>query len=64
MEVDICAKWKEEDTFYTQDRLSQERGDKVRVDAVCMQAGWLAGWHVDKLFSRGRLAGREKTQKG
>ena len=30
MEEDICAKWKEQDTFKTQDRLSLERGDEVR----------------------------------
>ena len=29
MENDIVAKWKEEETFYTQDKLSLERGDKV-----------------------------------
>ena len=28
-EEEICQKWKEEDTFKTQNRLSQERGDEV-----------------------------------
>eukprot|EP00586_Coscinodiscus_wailesii_P002114 CAMPEP_0172483452 /NCGR_PEP_ID=MMETSP1066-20121228/10478_1 /TAXON_ID=671091 /ORGANISM="Coscinodiscus wailesii, Strain CCMP2513" /LENGTH=1157 /DNA_ID=CAMNT_0013247349 /DNA_START=273 /DNA_END=3746 /DNA_ORIENTATION=- len=27
-EEEICAKWKKEDTFHTQNRLSKERGDK------------------------------------
>lgn len=31
MEDDIVAKWKEEETFPTQDKLSLERGDKVSV---------------------------------
>jgi hypothetical protein len=31
METAIVAKWKEEDTFHTQDALSLERGDKVRI---------------------------------
>ena len=30
METDIVAKWKEEEAFATQDKLSLERGDKVR----------------------------------
>lgn len=29
-EEEVCEKWKKEDTFKTQDRLSLERGDKVR----------------------------------
>ena len=29
-EEEICKKWKDEDTFRTQDRLSLERGDEVR----------------------------------
>ena len=30
-EEEICAKWKEEDTFLTQDKLSLDRGDEVRL---------------------------------
>ena len=30
-EEEICAKWKEESTFKTQNRLSEERGDEVRL---------------------------------
>jgi len=30
-EEEICAKWKDEDTFLTQDKLSLDRGDEVRV---------------------------------
>lgn len=29
MEEEICAKWKEDQTFATQDRLSLDRGDEV-----------------------------------
>ena len=29
VEEEICAKWVAEQTFATQDRLSQERGDEV-----------------------------------
>jgi hypothetical protein len=29
MEEEICEKWKKEDAFKTQDKLSLERGDKV-----------------------------------
>ena len=29
VEDEICVKWATEQTFATQDRLSQERGDKV-----------------------------------
>jgi hypothetical protein len=29
VEEETCAKWKEEGTFKTQDRLSEERGDEV-----------------------------------
>jgi len=31
MEMEIVAKWKEKETFPTQDKLSLERGDKVRL---------------------------------
>jgi hypothetical protein len=30
MEEEICLKWKTEDSFKMQDKLSLERGDKVR----------------------------------
>ena len=30
MEEDICKKWKDEDTFRQQNKLSEERGDEVR----------------------------------
>ena len=30
-EEEICARWAKEGTFKTQDRLSQERGDEVRL---------------------------------
>lgn len=30
-EEEICEKWAKEDTFKTQDRLSLERGDEVRI---------------------------------
>lgn len=30
-EEDICAKWAEESTFKTQDKLGKERGDEVRL---------------------------------
>ncbi len=28
-EEEVCVKWKEENTFRTQDRLSKDRGDEV-----------------------------------
>jgi len=28
-EVEICKKWKEEDSFHQQNKLSEERGDDV-----------------------------------
>jgi hypothetical protein len=31
-EEEICARWAKEGTFKAQDRLSQERGDEVRID--------------------------------
>jgi len=31
MEEEICERWKREDTFKVQDRLSLERGDEVSV---------------------------------
>jgi hypothetical protein len=31
MEEEICLKWKNEDSFKMQDKLSLERGDKVSV---------------------------------
>jgi hypothetical protein len=34
MEEDICKKWKEEDSFKMQDKLSLERGDEV---SCCIQ---------------------------
>ena len=40
MESEIVAKWKEEDAFATQDKLSLERGDKVSAHAmlICLCA--------------------------
>ena len=31
MEEDVCKQWKEGETFAMQDKLSRERGDKVRI---------------------------------
>ena len=33
MELEILAKWKEEETFQTQDKLSLDRGDQVRCNS-------------------------------
>ena len=30
-EEEVCKKWKDENTFRTQNRLSEERGDEVRI---------------------------------
>jgi hypothetical protein len=38
MEEDICKKWKEEDSFKMQDKLSLERGDEV---SCCNQPEWI-----------------------
>ncbi len=31
-EEEVCEKWKNEDTFKTQNRLSEDRGDEVRIN--------------------------------
>ena len=36
MEVDMVEKWKREDSFATQNRLSQERGDEVRTNRMIL----------------------------
>jgi hypothetical protein len=38
MEEEICLKWKTEDSFKMQDKLSLERGDKVRSCCVIAAA--------------------------
>jgi hypothetical protein len=35
MEEEICSKWKTEDSFKMQDKLSLERGDKVSEMSWC-----------------------------
>lgn len=39
MEQDIVSKWQKEESFATQDRLSLERGDKVRALAALWKKG-------------------------
>lgn len=42
MEDEICERWKKEQAFRVQDRLSLERGDEVRREI----AGWVHYWVV------------------
>jgi isoleucyl-tRNA synthetase len=42
MEETICEKWEKEGTFLAQDRLSQERGDEVRLNLI-RAMGWDMG---------------------
>jgi hypothetical protein len=50
METAIVAKWKEEDTFHTQDALSLERGDKVRILLIYLQ--WWSSAFLDSHQTR------------
>ena len=49
-EEEICEKWAKEDTFKTQDRLSLERGDEVRIIIMyhlCTET--LVGGFIDRI---------------
>lgn len=49
-EEEICEKWKESDTFQTQNRLGKERGDPVRWNGMWMDRS-IDGIHISLSLS-------------
>ena len=49
MEAELVEKWKKENTFHTQDKLSLERGDEVRLAIRSVENELRFGWSLSFL---------------